>query len=147
MITGPIRQILLVDDNPQDAQLTHVALSDRARGYTIETVSGGAEALDYLYRRGKFEVYTHELPVLVLLDLKMPGLDGFEVLRVVKQDENLRQIPIIVFTSSQYSVDVEACYRLGANAFVMKPIDFQELSKTMEAVCSFWLRTNLVPKL
>lgn len=142
-MTRSIRQILLVDDSLQDTQLTQVALSACSQGFTIVTARDGAEALDYLYQRGKFEGLAHDPPVFVLLDLKMPGLDGFDVLRIAKQDENLRRVPIIVFTSSQHNVDIESCYRLGANAFVMKPVAFDELAKTMEAICGFWLRTNL----
>ena len=106
-------------------------------------VRDGTEALDFLYKRGKFHGSSQNPPAFILLDLKMPKLDGFEVLRVAKQTDELRHIPIIVFTSSQHSGDVEACYRLGANAYVVKPIAFDQLLKTMEALCGFWLRTNV----
>jgi CheY-like chemotaxis protein len=140
---GQVPQILVVDDDARDTQLTQVALESSTDGYGIVVARDGTEALDYLYQRGKFQGLPKIPPALILLDLKMPKLDGFEVLRTVKQADELRSIPIIVFTSSQHAGDVETCYRLGANAYVVKPVAFDQLLKTMEALSSFWLRTNI----
>jgi CheY-like chemotaxis protein len=142
-MANPTRQILLVDDNVQDSHLTEVALKSCIEEISVAMARDGAEALDYLYHRGKYQESTHSQPLFVLLDLKMPKLDGFEVLRVAKADEDIGRVPIIVFTSSQHGSDIEACYRLGANAYVAKPVAFDQLLKTMESLCGFWLRTNL----
>jgi CheY-like chemotaxis protein len=139
------RRILFVDEGQSDTQLAHTALRARAQEYVVEIVDDGAAALDFLYRRGKFENSTQILPALILLGLRTTGLDGFEVLRIVKRDENLKNIPIVVYSSSQSGADIETCYRLGANAFVIKPAKMDDVSSTIQAICDFWLRTNLVP--
>jgi len=135
--------ILLVEDNPDHAELTLRALK---RGKILNRmfwVKDGAEALDFLYRRGVYpSAESAPRPGLVLLDMKLPKVDGHEVLRQIKDDEALRSIPVVVLTTSDSSDDVQHCYKAGANSFVTKPVSFSDFVKTIERVECYWVLTN-----
>lgn len=141
----PLKRILLVEDDPKDIELTLTALAEYNLANEIVVVRDGVEALDYLYRRGKFEQRSHGYPVVVLLDLKMPRLDGVQVLQQIKADEQLRLIPVVVLTSSRESRDLEECYKLGVNAYVVKPVRFTEFIKAIKQIGMFWVLINEPP--
>lgn len=140
-----IRKILFAEDNPNDVELTLTALAEHNLANEVVVVSDGAEALDYLYARGRFKGRTDGHPALVLLDLKMPKIDGLGVLRVLKQDENLRVIPIVMLTSSREEQDLIRSYQLGVNAYVVKPVDFQSFIEAVKQLGVFWAMHNQPP--
>jgi len=140
-----ITRILVVDDDETNVDLLLIALSRQQFPHETVVTRDGAEALDYLFGRGKFTGRDGEQPVVVLLDLKMPGVDGFEVLRQVKSDDALRRIPVVVFSSSDDESDRWQSYELGANAYVTKPVDFAELLEVVQVVGQFWTAINLAP--
>jgi CheY-like chemotaxis protein len=145
MITA-IRPILLAEDNANDVELTLAAL----RGHVanpIEVVRDGAEALDFLFRRGAHASRPDEPPCVILLDLKMPKVDGLEVLRTVKGDPALRTIPVVVLTSSAEESDLVRSYELGVNAYVVKPVAFSEFMGAVKMVGQFWAVINQGPVL
>ena len=137
--------ILLVEDDPQDAELTLNALGSADPPPEIVHVHDGAEALDYLFRRGEYSSRESSLPAVILLDLKMPRVDGLEVLRQVKGDPELKAIPVVVLTSSREERDVCQTYALGANAYVVKPLRFQSFLETIKSVGAFWAVLNEPP--
>jgi CheY-like chemotaxis protein len=141
----PLRPILLVEDNPKDLELTLAALERCQLANEIEIARDGAEALDYLYARGAFEERTAGEPAVVLLDLKLPKIDGLEVLARLKADPARRQIPIVMLTSSREERDVVRSYELGVNAFVVKPVDFDEFFKAIQDLGMFWAILNEPP--
>jgi len=138
----PPRRILFVDDSPRDTELALEALEAYHVGNQVDTVRDGAEALDYLHRRGAYAERADELPTLILLDLKMPKVDGLEVLRHIKGDERLKTIPVVVMTSSREEQDIVSSYRLGVNAYVVKPVRFAEFVEAVRQVGAFWMLTN-----
>ena len=140
-----LKRILLVDDSPQDVEMTLEALAEDHRENEVVALHDGAEALDYLFRRGEFAHRPEGHPAIILLDLKMPKVDGMEVLRQLKSDPQLRFIPVIVMTSSREEQDVNGCYQLGANAYVVKPAKFQKFVETVRHLVAFWLQTNEAP--
>ncbi|MFZ3136283.1 MAG: response regulator [Thermodesulfovibrionales bacterium] len=140
-----IKNILLVEDDPNDETLTLKALAEYNLANHIIVAHDGAEALDYLYRRGNFENMPKGNPAVVLLDLKLPKISGLEVLRQIKKDEQLRMIPVVVLTSSREERDLEECYRLGVNAYVVKPVDFHEFIDAIKKLGVFWILTNEPP--
>ena len=140
-----IKQILLVEDDPQDVELTLTALAEYRLTNGVDVVRDGAEALDYLYRRGKFQTRDGSNPAVVILDLKLPKVSGLEVLRQVKADEKLRLVPIVVFTSSRVEQDLTASYRLGVNAYVVKPVDFRKFVEAITTLGAFWAVLNEAP--
>jgi len=139
--------ILLVEDNPQDAELTIRALKKHNLANRLIIVEDGAEALDFIFGRGKYAGRdTGHPPKVVLLDLKLPKVSGLEVLRALKQDERTRPIPVVIVTSSREDPDIKTAYALGANSYVVKPVDFDAFA---EAVCNlglYWLLVNQPPK-
>jgi CheY-like chemotaxis protein len=137
-----IKNILLAEDDPRDAKLTLAALEEFNVANKIIVVPDGEVALDYLYRRGKFEKREGGNPAAVLLDLKMPKVDGLEVLKTVKADPNLKAIPIVVLTSSRETSDLTECYDHGVNAYVVKPVDFDDFAKAVKSLGSFWAMVN-----
>jgi CheY-like chemotaxis protein len=137
--------ILLVEDDPKDVELTISALSDYYLANQIMVVRDGVEALDYLYRRERFALEPGGSPVVILLDLKMPKLDGIQVLRQIKSDEKLRTIPVVILTSSRESQDLEICYQLGANAYVVKPVKFADFIEAVREISVFWALINEPP--
>ncbi len=139
-------EILLVEDDPSDAELTIRALRKRHMANRIYHARDGAEAVDFLFARGTFASRSRLAnPKVVLLDLKLPKLDGSEVLRRLKADDRTKAIPVVVLTSSQESADLEECYALGVNSFVVKPVDFDQFAKTVAAVGYYWMLVNQKP--
>jgi CheY-like chemotaxis protein len=137
--------ILLAEDNVNDADLAMRALAAQQAPSEVVLVVDGAEALDCLYRRGGFGLRTDDPPAVVLLDLKMPKVDGLEVLRQIKNDDALKHIPVVVFTSSREQSDLLRTYLLGVNAYVVKPLGFQEFVSALKEVKKFWLTINEAP--
>ena len=135
-------EILLVEDNPNDAELTMRALKKGGLANRLMWVRNGEEALDYLFRRGTFAEREDAPPRLVLLDLKMPGMDGIEVLRAIKGDDRTRRIPIVVMTSSQEESDIGQTYDLGVNSYVVKPVDFGSVTDIVRQAGYYWLAIN-----
>lgn len=140
-----IKRILLAEDNPEDVELTLGALADVNLANEVVTVGDGADALDYLYMRGRFAMRGHGNPALVLLDLKMPKMDGMEVLRTIKGDPALHDIPVVVLTSSREERDLVESYRLGVNAYVVKPVEFQAFAQAVKDLGLFWAVLNEPP--
>jgi CheY-like chemotaxis protein len=138
-------RILLVEDDPKDVELTLTALEEYHLANEVVVTRDGEEALDYLYRRGTFAGRQSDLPAVLLLDLKLPKVDGLEVLTQVKSDEKLRVIPIVVLTSSHEERDMVASYRLGVNAYVVKPVDFHEFVNAIKELGVFWAVINEPP--
>jgi len=126
-------------------ELTLTALGEYNLANRVAVVHDGEEALDYLYRRGKFSARLNGNPIFVLLDLKMPKVNGLEVLRKMKTDERLKTIPVIVLTSSREAPDLAECYEFGVNAYVVKPVDFQDFIKAVKELGVFWAAINEPP--
>jgi CheY-like chemotaxis protein len=140
-----LKRILLVEDSLEDAELALAGLADHHLANEVLHVRDGVEALDYLYRRGAFADRPSGDPALVLLDLKMPRLDGTEVLRQMKSDPDLKMIPVVVMTSSREEGDLLRTYALGVNAYVVKPVTFHEFVDAVRQVGSFWALVNEPP--
>ncbi|HEX4086676.1 MAG TPA: response regulator [Chthoniobacteraceae bacterium] len=140
-----VKKILLVEDDPRDVELTLAALQEYHLDRTVAVVDNGAEALDYLYRRGKFKTRPEGDPVVVLLDNKMPKLNGLEVLTTMKTDSRLKMIPVVVLTSSRETPDLLEFYRTGCNAYVVKPVNFSEFINAIKQLGVFWAIINEVP--
>jgi len=142
-----IKNILLVEDDPADVELTLSALEDNHLANRVAVVENGEEALDYLYRRGKFKMRSGGNPIVVLLDNKMPKVNGLEVLKTIKADEHLKIIPIVVLTSSRETPDLVEFYKHGVNAYVVKPVEFSEFMKAIKQLGIFWAAINQPPPL
>jgi CheY-like chemotaxis protein len=140
-----LKRILLVEDNANDAELTMEALAEHKLANEVDLVRDGVEALDYLYRRGNFAGREDGNLAVILLDLKLPKVDGLEVLRQIKADETLKLIPVVVLTSSREEKDVIESYRLGVNAYVVKPVDFSEFINAVKELGFFWAIINEPP--
>jgi len=138
-------QILLVEDNLNDIELTTAALQQNHLVNEIVVTRHGGEALDYLYRRGPYQDRERGNPIVVLLDLKMPKVDGLEVLRQMKGDPSLRIIPVVMLTSSREETDLVKTYRLGANAYVVKPVGFEQFADAIRQLGIFWAVLNEPP--
>ena len=138
-------RILLVEDDPKDVELTMTALEEYNLSNEVVVAMDGEEALDYLYYRGKFQRRSSDNPAVVLLDLKLPKVDGLEVLETIKQDEKLKMIPVVVLTSSREERDLVASYKLGVNAYVVKPVDFHEFVNAIKELGVFWAIINEPP--
>jgi len=134
--------ILLVEDNPDDVELTLLALEKNNIANPVKVVRDGQEALDYLFYKGKYEGAEHDLPNLVLLDLKLPKVDGIEVLNKIKADRKLKLIPVVVLTSSKEDNDVLKSYDLGVNSYIRKPVDFDQFVDTVKQIGFYWLLIN-----
>jgi CheY-like chemotaxis protein len=140
-----LRPILLVEDNPRDLELTQAALQKCNLANEVVVARDGAEALAYLYRREAFSDRPVGHPAVVLLDLKLPKVDGLELLEMVKSDPTLRHVPIVMLTSSREEQDVVKSYDLGVNAFVVKPVDFSEFFQAIRDLGAFWAILNEPP--
>jgi two-component system, response regulator len=138
-------EILLVDDNALDAELAMRGLKEHNLANSVVWVKDGEQALDYIYRRGKFEGRSGGGPRLILLDLKMPKVDGIEVTRVIKSDAATRHIPIVIMTSSQEEKDITESYSLGVNSYIVKPLDFEALANVASRAGYYWLAINKAP--
>jgi len=139
------RTILLAEDNANDVELTLAALEENRVTNRVDVVRDGAEALDYLYRRRAFADRAPDNPALILLDLKMPKIDGVEVLRAVKTDPALKSIPVVMLTSSREEHDLLRTYDLGVNAYVVKPVRFKEFAQAVKVLGQFWGVVNELP--
>jgi CheY-like chemotaxis protein len=140
-----LKRILLVDDSPRDTELALDALAQNNLANEVVALRDGAEALDYLYRRGQFADRGNGNPAVVMLDLKMPKVDGIEVLRQIKSDSQLKMIPVVVMTSSREEQDLVRSYELGVNAYIVKPVQFPEFVEAVKLVGSFWAVVNEPP--
>jgi CheY-like chemotaxis protein len=140
-----LARILIVEDDPRDVELTLTALEDYKLANEVVVARDGQEALDYLYCRGPFRDRSRENPAVLLLDLKLPKVDGLEVLKQIKSDEQLKMIPVVVLTSSHEEQDMMRSYRLGVNAYVVKPVDFHEFVNAVRELGIFWAVINEPP--
>jgi len=140
-----IKSILLVEDNEKDIELTLAALEDHRLTNEVVVARDGEEALDYLFCRGSYQGRAGGLPAVVLLDLKLPKVDGLEVLRKVKSDADLKKVPVVMLTSSQEESDIVASYQLGVNAYVVRPVNFQDFVKAIKEIGGFWAILNESP--
>jgi len=138
-------RILMVEDDPKDVELSLAALEEYNLANEVVVTSDGEEALDYLYCRGNFATRSSENPAVMLLDLKLPKVNGLEVLAQIKSDEKLRMIPVVVLTSSREEIDMVASYKLGVNAYVVKPVDFHEFVNAIKELGVFWAVINEPP--
>jgi CheY-like chemotaxis protein len=140
-----LKRILLVEDDPHDVELTLAALTEHNLANRVDLARDGVEAMDYLYRRGSFKERPGGAPVVILLDLKMPRMDGVQVLRQLKADGQLNLIPVVILTSSRESKDLEECYRMGVNAYVVKPVRFSDFIEAVKQIGGFWALLNEPP--
>ena len=144
-MTNELGRILIVEDDPKDVELTLTALEEYNLANEVVVTRDGEEALDYLYCRGNFKMRTSDNPAVMLLDLKLPKVDGLEVLQQIKSDEKLKMIPVVVLTSSREERDMVASYKLGVNAYVVKPVDFHEFVNAIKELGIFWAVINEPP--
>ena len=138
-------RILMVEDDPRDVELSLTALEDYNLANEVIVTRDGEEALDYLYCRGEYETRASGNPAVMLLDLKLPKVDGLEVLKQIKSDAALKMIPVVVLTSSKEEKDMVASYKLGVNAYVVKPVDFHEFVNAIKELGVFWAVINEPP--
>jgi two-component system response regulator len=140
-------EILIVEDNPQDAELTIRALKKLNVAYNILVAEDGEEALDIIFSRGIYEGrQTHNPPKVVFLDLKLPKVSGLEILKEIKTNPATKRIPVVIVTSSREDPDINAAYELGANGYVVKPVEFEAFSNSMIQTGVFWLTVNETPQ-
>ncbi len=140
-----LRSILLAEDNPLDVELTIEALSDFKLANNIVAVSDGVKALEYLTCTGEFVNRSNDLPSVILLDIKMPRMDGIQVLERLRTDERFRKIPVVMLTSSREEPDLKRCYELGVNAYVVKPVNFEDFIQAIKSIGIFWAVLNELP--
>ena len=141
-----LRTILLAEDSPADAEMAIDALRDAHLANPIVHVEDGVEALDYLLRRGRFADRVDEDPAVLLLDIKMPRMDGLEVLQKLRADENLRRLPVVILSSSREESDLARSWDLGVNAYVVKPVDVDQFFDAVKALGKFWAVFNEIPE-
>ena len=140
-----LARILLVEDDPRDVELTMTALGEYNLANEVVVARDGEKALDYLYSRGEFSNRSNDNPAVMLLDLKLPKVDGLQILQQIKSDERLKLIPVVVLTSSQEEKDMIRSYQLGVNAYVVKPVDFHEFVNAIKELGVFWAVINEPP--
>lgn len=140
-----LARILMVEDDPKDVELTLTALEEYNLANEVIVTRDGEQALDYLYCRGEYKTRSSGNPAVMLLDLKLPKVDGLEVLKQIKSDGELRMIPVVVLTSSKEEKDMVASYQLGVNAYVVKPVDFHEFVNAIKELGVFWAVINEPP--
>ncbi len=140
-----LRTILLVEDNPKDVELTLEALSENNLANMVVTVKDGVEAMEYLRYQGQFKARKKENPAVILLDIKMPRMDGIEVLKAIRADEKLKVIPVVMLTSSREEPDLKRSYELGVNAYVVKPVNFKDFMAAVKQIGVFWALLNEIP--
>ncbi|MBU2996927.1 response regulator [Cellulophaga baltica] len=142
MNTTDYIEVLLVEDRPEDAELTIRSLKENNFMNKIKLIEDGQEALDYLFGEGIYEGARPELPKLLLLDLKLPKVSGLEVLERIRDDEKLKHLPVVILTSSNENMDIETAYKLGANSYIVKPVDFINFAQAIKEVGMYWLVLN-----
>jgi two-component system response regulator len=141
-----IVEILLIEDNPYEAELAIRSLRKYNFANNLHHIDDGAEALDYIFERGKYESTSARVkPKLILLDIKLPKVDGIEILRQLKANEKTKTIPVVILTSSKENQDIKACYDLGANSYIVKPVDFDSFSKAVAELGMYWMLLNNPP--
>lgn len=140
-----LKPILIVEDNPNDLELTLTALSNTGLANDVVVTRDGAEARDYLFRRGTYAQREAGLPTVVLLDLKLPKIDGLELLKIIRENRETANLPVVILTSSREEKDVTAGYELGSNAYVVKPVAFAEFFKAIQDLGIFWAVLNEPP--
>jgi DNA-binding response OmpR family regulator len=140
-----LARILLVEDDPRDVELTLTALGEYNLANEVVVTRDGEKALDYLYCRGDFSARSRENPAVMLLDLKLPKIDGLQVLQQIRADERLKMVPVVVLTSSHEEKDMMRSYQLGVNAYVVKPVDFHEFVNAIKELGVFWAVINEPP--
>ena len=141
-----IKNILLVDDSENDVKLIKAALEEAHFSNEIIVAEDGEEALDFLYKQGKFVNYTNDNPIFILLDIKMPMLDGIEVLKIIRADPAFNKIPVVMLTSSRDSHDLKECYDNGANSFVVKPVNISDFMAVVKELGQYWVVINERPQ-
>ena len=142
-----LKTILLAEDNPKDVELTIEALSENNLANNVTVVNDGVEALEYLRCEGQYEGRSKGLPTVMLLDIKMPRMDGIEVLEAIRNDDRLKTLPVVMLTSSREEPDLKKCYALGVNAYVVKPVDFKSFLDAVKHIGIFWALLNERPKM
>jgi two-component system, response regulator len=144
-VMSDLRTILLAEDNPKDVELTLEALSEHNLANNVAVVKDGVEAMEFLHCEGKYKLRKQGNPAVVLLDIKMPRMDGIEVLKAIRSDPTLKTLPVVMLTSSREEPDLKKSYELGANAYVVKPVDFQDFIEAVKQVGVFWAVINELP--
>ena len=140
-----LKKILLVEDNPNDVELTLEALSEQNLANRVIVLNDGVKAMEYLRYEGKYENRERENPAVILLDIKMPRMDGIEVLQAIKKSKDLRPIPVVMLTSSREEPDLKKCYELGVNAYVVKPVNYKDFFEAVKHMGTFWAVLNELP--
>lgn len=140
-----LRTILLAEDNPKDVELTLEALAEHNLANQVVVAKDGVDAMEYLRCEGKYKLRTPGNPAVVLLDIKMPRMDGIEVLQAIRSDPALKTLPVVMLTSSREEPDLKRSYELGANAYVVKPVDFKDFIEAVKQVGVFWAVINELP--
>ena len=140
-----LRTILLAEDNPKDVELTLEALTEHNLANRLTVVKDGVEVMEYLKREGKFKMRRPGNPAILLLDIKMPRMDGIEVLRTIRTDPALKMLPVVILTSSREEQDLIRSYELGVNAYIVKPVDFKEFIEAIKLIGVFWAIINELP--
>jgi len=140
-----VKKILIVDDDPNDVELCITALAENNLANEVIVAEDGVEALDFLYKRGKYAEYEKGNPAVILLDIKMPRMNGIEVLKHIRSDSDFRLIPVIMVTSSREEKDLVESYKLGANSYVVKPVDFSQFINAMKVLGQYWVVINQLP--
>lgn len=140
-----LKTILLAEDNPKDVELTLEALSENNLANQVVVVNDGVEAMDYLRCEGKFKLRQQGNPAVLILDIKMPRMDGIEVLQAVRNDPKLKMLPVVMLTSSREEPDLTKCYELGTNAYVVKPVNISEFFEAVKQIGVFWALINEIP--
>ena len=140
-----LRNILLVEDNPMDIELTLEALEEHNLANRVVVAKDGVEALEYLRCEGKYVNRSHENPAVVLLDIKMPRMDGVELLSIIRNDNELKNLPVVMLTSSREGPDMVKCYEMGVNAYVVKPVGFNDFMDAVKPLGIFWALINEIP--
>lgn len=141
----PLKRILIVDDSPKDVELTIAALAEKNLANMVDVAEDGEEALDYLYKRDKFADRLNDNPAVILLDIKMPKMNGIEVLKHIRSDPKLKLIPVIMVTSSGEERDLVESYKLGANSYVIKPVDIIQFIDAIKTLGQYWAVINQPP--
>ena len=142
---GNLRKILLAEDNPKDVELTIEALSEHNLANHVVVVKDGVEAMEYLRYEGNYKQRKQGNPAVLLLDIKMPRMDGIEVLKAIRSDDKLKTIPVVILTSSREEPDLKKCYELGVNAYVVKPVNFKDFIEAIKQIGIFWALLNELP--
>lgn len=141
-----VKRILIVDDSPNDVELTIAALAENNLTNEVVVAEDGEEALDYLYKRGKFATYGNGNPLIILLDIKMPKMDGLEVLKHIRCEPKFKSIPVIMVTSSREEKDLVESYNLGANSYVVKSVDIAQFNDAIKVLGQYWIVVNQTPR-